>query len=100
MDEHLNDGNPDEGDQITCGDCGRAFLQQFCYRVHKQCELNGPYANYCDFLASYSITTNVGIILVYPSSVLILVLNEGDSKINECFFKQRVTIIIRAQQVR
>ena len=30
---------------------------------------------------------NVGIILVYPSSVLILVLNEGDSKINECFFQ-------------
>ena len=52
MDEHLNDDNSDEGDQITCGDCGRAFLQQFCYRVHKQCELNGPYANYCDFLAS------------------------------------------------
>ena len=52
MDEHLNDGNSDEGDQITCGDCGRAFLQQFCYRVHKQRELNGPYANYCDFLAS------------------------------------------------
>ena len=51
-DEHLNDGNSDEGDQITCGDCGRAFLQQFCYRVHKQRELNGPYANYCDFLAS------------------------------------------------
>ena len=21
-DEHLNDGNSDEGDQITCGDCG------------------------------------------------------------------------------
>ena len=39
-DEHLNNGNSDEGDQITCGDCGRAFLQQFCYRVHKQCELN------------------------------------------------------------
>ena len=52
MGEHLNNGNSDEGDQITCGDCGRAFLQQFCYRVHKQCELNGPYANYCDFLAS------------------------------------------------
>ena len=52
MDEHLNDDNSDEGDQIACGDCGRAFLQQFCYRVHKQCELNGPYANYCDFLAS------------------------------------------------
>ena len=53
-DEHLNDDNPNEGDQITCGDCGRAFLQQFCYRVRKQCELNGPYANYCDFLASLS----------------------------------------------
>ena len=52
MDEHLNDDNSDEGDQITCGDCGQAFLQQFCYRVHKQRELNGPYANYCDFLAS------------------------------------------------
>ena len=50
--EHLNDGNSDEGDQITCGDCGRVFLQQFCYRVHKQCELNGPDANYCDFFAS------------------------------------------------
>ena len=50
--EHLNNGNSDEGDQITCGDCGRAFLQQFCYRVHKQRKLNGPYANYCDFLAS------------------------------------------------
>ena len=35
MDEHLNDDNSDERDQITCGDCGRAFLQQFCYRVHK-----------------------------------------------------------------
>ena len=22
MDEHLNDDNSDEGDQITCGDCG------------------------------------------------------------------------------
>ena len=52
MDEHLNDDNSDEGDQIACGDCGRAFLQQFCYRVHKQRELNGPYANYCNFLAS------------------------------------------------
>ena len=52
MGEHLNDDNSDEGDQITCGDCGRAFLQQFCYRVHKQRELNGPYTNYCDFLAS------------------------------------------------
>ena len=52
MDEHLNDDNSDERDQITCGDCGRAFLQQFCYRVHKQRELNGPYVNYCDFLAS------------------------------------------------
>ena len=51
-DEHLNDDNSDEGDQIACGDCGQAFLQQFWYRVHKQCELNGPYANYCDFLAS------------------------------------------------
>ena len=30
---------------------------------------------------------NVGIILVYASSVLILVINEGDSKINECFFE-------------
>ena len=52
MGEHLNDDNSDERDQITCGDCGRAFLQQFCYRVHKQRELNGPYTNYCDFLAS------------------------------------------------
>ena len=52
MDEHLSDDNSDEGDQIACGDCGRAFLQQFCYRVHKQRELNGLYANYCDFLAS------------------------------------------------
>ena len=31
--------------------------------------------------------TNVRIILVYASSVLILVRNEGDSKINECFFQ-------------
>ena len=53
-DEHLNDGNPDKGDQITCGDCSQAFLQQFCYRVHKQRKLNGPYMNYCDFLASLS----------------------------------------------
>ena len=30
---------------------------------------------------------NVGIILVYASSVLILVINEGNSKINECFFQ-------------
>ena len=30
---------------------------------------------------------NVGIILVYASSVLILVINEGDSKINKCFFQ-------------
>ena len=30
---------------------------------------------------------NVGIILVYASSVLILVINKGDSKINECFFQ-------------
>ena len=52
-DEHLNDGNSEEGDQITCGDCGQAFLQQFCYRVHKQCELNGPYTNYCDFSPAY-----------------------------------------------
>ena len=52
MDEHLNDDNSDEGDQIACGDCGRMFLQQFCYGVHKQHEFNGPYANYCDFLAS------------------------------------------------
>ena len=35
---------------------------------------------------------NVGIILVYASSVLILVRNEGDYKINECFFKQCVII--------
>ena len=27
-------------------------MQQFCYGVHKQHELNGPYMNYCDFLAS------------------------------------------------
>ena len=53
MDEHLNDDNSDEGDQIACGDCGRTFLQQFCYRVHKQRELNGPYANYCDFWLAY-----------------------------------------------
>ena len=52
MDEHLNDDNSDEGDQIVCEDCGRTFLQQFCYRVHKQHEFNGPYTNYCDFLAS------------------------------------------------
>ena len=52
MDEHLNDDNSDEGDKITCGDCGRAFLQQFCHRVHKQRELKGLHTNYCDFLAS------------------------------------------------
>ena len=39
------------------------------------------------FWPAYRIATNVGIILVYPSSVLILVLNEGDSKINDCFFQ-------------
>ena len=34
---------------------------------------------------------NVGIILVYASSVLILVRNKGDSKINECFFSNNVS---------
>ena len=53
VDEHLNDDNSDEGDQITCGDCGRALLQQFCYRVHKQHRLNGPYMNYCVFWLAY-----------------------------------------------
>ena len=28
MDEHLNDGNSDEGDQITCGDCN-SFVIEF-----------------------------------------------------------------------
>ena len=39
------------------------------------------------FWPAYRIATNVGIILVYPSRVLISVLNEGDLKINECFFQ-------------
>ena len=93
-DEHLNDGNSDEGDQITCGDSGRVFLQQFCYRVHKQRELNGPYANYCDFLASLLNNFSLSIKCSHFGTKQ---MRFEDKRV--FFFKQRVIIIIRAQQV-
>ena len=82
MDEHLKDGNSDEGDQITCGDCDRVFLQQFCYRVHKQHELNGPYVNYCDFVACLLNCDECRNNFSLCIKCFILVINEGDSKIN------------------
>ena len=36
----------------TCDDCGRSFLQQFCFEGHKAKKLNGEYASYCEFLCT------------------------------------------------
>ena len=82
IDEHLKDGSSDEGDQITCGDCDRVFLQQFCYRVYKQHELNGPYVNYCDFVACLLNCNECRNNFSLSIKCFILVINEGDSKIN------------------
>ena len=36
----------------TCDDCGRSFLQQFCFESHKAKKLNGEYASCCEFLCT------------------------------------------------
>ena len=48
----FHDSNSYNFEEITCDDCGRSFLQEFCFESHKTKKLNGEYESYCAFLCT------------------------------------------------